>query len=97
MLVEVSHMEDDSDIKIQGPDDVQKTGSDVDKEDEALLRGFLESVTDGSGVPSITNSESYRFLVRRTKVLEKDKGAASPPADFELASLYLDALRGSRG
>ncbi|KIW73457.1 hypothetical protein PV04_01574 [Phialophora macrospora] len=97
MVVEVSHMEDDSDLKIQGPDDVQKDGSDIDKEDEALLRGFLDSVTDGSGVPSITNSESSRFLIRRTKALEKDKGTASPPADFELASLYLDALRGSRG
>ncbi|OCT53571.1 hypothetical protein CLCR_10710 [Cladophialophora carrionii] len=97
MLIEVSHMEDDNHVQMQGPNDVQKDVLDVDKEDEALLRGFLDSVTDGSGVPSITSSDSNRFLIRRTKVREKDKGAVSPAADFELARVYLDILRGSRG
>ena len=99
MLVEVSHIKDDGEEQIQGSDDDPKDTkiSVVTKEDENLLRGFLDSVTDGSGSPSLTSPETTRSLIRRTKFLEKDKGAASASPDVELASLYLDILRGPRG
>ena len=93
ILVEVSHMVDEKDNEDKGPDDGQK----VSKDDETLIRAFLESVTEGSGVPSILTTDTARSLIRCTKFEEKDKGAPHSPPDFALASLYLDILRGSRG
>jgi hypothetical protein len=99
MLVEVAHIENDMDDEIQGSDDGSKEAkaSAVKEKEETLLRAFLDSVTDGSGVPSIANPETSRSLIRRTRFHEKDKGTASTPPDLELASLYLDIIRGSRG
>ena len=88
--------EDDRDEYAGGKKKDIKTG-DVSKEDETLLRGFLESVTDGSGVPSILTTGTSRSLIRRTTFQEKDKSATSASPDVELANLYLDILRGSRG
>ena len=101
MLMEVSCTELANGSGNQDFDVAQK---DVDtdavaKGDETLIRGFLDSVTEGSGVPSIANPETSRSLIRRTKVHEKDKDTtpASTAADFELAILFLDILRGPRG
>ncbi|KAJ9607200.1 hypothetical protein H2200_008272 [Cladophialophora chaetospira] len=99
MLVEVSHMDDDDDKIIQASKDGRDEANtnSVDKDDEALLRGFLESVTDGSGVSAIINPETSRSLIRRTSPQEKDRGAPTSSPDFKLAVLYLDILRGPRG
>ncbi|KIW95945.1 uncharacterized protein Z519_03011 [Cladophialophora bantiana CBS 173.52] len=83
----------------QSPDDAPKgvDGKAVSEEDETLLRGLLDSVTDGRGVPSIHSLETTRSLIRRTKAhaIDNDTKDASP--DWDLAHLYLDVLRGSRG
>ncbi|KIX92614.1 uncharacterized protein Z520_11643 [Fonsecaea multimorphosa CBS 102226] len=73
------------------------TAKGVSKEDETLLRGFLDSVTDGSGVPSIYSVENARSLIRRTKLYGKDKDTSDASPDWDLANLYLDVLRGPRG
>ena len=100
MLVEVTHMEDEGDKQSQDLNGAQQEVNlkkDVEKDDETLLRGFLESVTAGSGVTAITNSETTRSLIRHTRHHEKDKPVTPPPADLDLADLYLDILRGPRG
>ncbi|OAP65228.1 hypothetical protein AYL99_01200 [Fonsecaea erecta] len=99
MVVEVSYLGSQGDAtSSRGPDDAPKDVSQkgVGKEDEALLRGLLDSVTDGSGVPSILSSETTRSLFRRTRIHVKDKDSSDASPDWDLATLYLDILRGSR-
>lgn len=99
VLVEVTHLEDENDQKNPSTEDTRQEAKsrDVDKEDETLLRGFVDSVTEGSGVPAITSSETTRSLIRHTRHQEKEKSVTPPSADFDLADLYLDILRGPRG
>jgi hypothetical protein len=96
MLLEVTHLEDRP--KPSPNNDAQDRTKDqaVAKEDETLLRGFLDSVTEGSGV-NIASPDAVRSLIRHTSFDERDKGTTSVVPDFELAGLYLDILRGSRG
>ncbi|EXJ72546.1 uncharacterized protein A1O5_03692 [Cladophialophora psammophila CBS 110553] len=100
MVVEVSFVGSPADTTHnQSPDDAPKgvDGKVVSKEDETLLRGLLDSVTDGSGVPSIHNLETTRSLIRRTKAHATDIDTGDTSPDWDLAHLYLDVLRGSRG
>ncbi|OQV02665.1 hypothetical protein CLAIMM_07821 [Cladophialophora immunda] len=99
MVVEVSFIEPPVDTtRNQGPEDAPKdvNAKGVSKEDETLLRGLLDSVTDGSGVPSIYSIETTRSLIRRTKSHVKGKDSSDASPDWDLATLYLDILRGSR-
>ncbi|KIW78434.1 hypothetical protein Z517_08270 [Fonsecaea pedrosoi CBS 271.37] len=100
MVVEVSFIEAPVDAtRGQVPVDALKDANAkvVSKEDETLLRGMLESVTDGSGMPSNFSIDAMRSLIRRTNIHLKDKDAGDASPDWDLANLYLDILRGSRG
>lgn len=99
MLVEIAYMDTSSDKKNGGEGEDNKdavaTTPTATKEEENLIRSFLSTVTEASGIPSITNPDATRSLIRRTKPHATDKDAGQP--DFELANLYLDTLRGPRG
>lgn len=64
----------------------------VSKDDETLIRGFAESLTEGIGV----SLGSSRVLFRNALRLPQSRGTADV-VDWELAKLYMDMLRGSRG
>jgi hypothetical protein len=64
----------------------------VSKEDETLVRSVVDSLTEGTGI-SMANS---RVFFRKTQREENGK-VAQGTVDWELARLYMDMLRGSRG
>ena len=84
VLVEVSHNK-------------TSASAGVSKDEETLIRGLLESLTDGTGV----HMDNSRVLFRRTSTGgERERGqddTSGNGVDWQLASLYMDALRGSRG
>lgn len=86
ILIEVSHSLDAS--------AEQKEGSKLTQEDESLIRDFLTSLIQGTGL----KFEQSRAMFRRTA---REAGADATKAfdgpDFALAALYMDMLRGSRG
>jgi len=67
----------------------------VSSDDQTLIRGMLDALTDGTGV----QMENSKALFRRTAQLQQagrdldDNGIV----DWDLAKLYMDMLRGSRG
>ncbi|KIW49456.1 hypothetical protein PV05_11130 [Exophiala xenobiotica] len=63
----------------------------VSKEDETLVRGVVDALTEGTGI-SLANS---RVFFGRTQREENGK-VAPGTVDWELARLYMDMLRGSR-
>lgn len=90
LVFEISY-NDDSDEDAPGGDIL------VHKDDEGMIRSFLESLLESTGV-RIDGSTNSRALFRKTGTGIR-AGAKSPPtaADFSLATLYMDMLRGSRG
>ena len=64
----------------------------VNKDDETLIRGFLNTLTDGTGV----QMDNIRAIFRSTTSIEKADGTSSA-LNWGLATLYMDMLRGSRG
>ncbi|EXJ95457.1 hypothetical protein A1O1_00579 [Capronia coronata CBS 617.96] len=70
--------------------DTQHSG--VGKDDETLIRGFLDSLFDGTGV----QMASSRALFRNTRSTNPEDKDRSGVADWDLASLYMDMLRTPR-
>lgn len=68
----------------------------VEKDDEVLVRSFLESLLEGTGV-RIDSSTNSRALFRKTGTTTVDHPKSATTADCSLATLYMDMLRGSRG
>ncbi|KAK5331321.1 hypothetical protein LTR93_000324 [Exophiala xenobiotica] len=64
----------------------------MSKEDETLVRSVVDSLTEGTGI-SMANSRAF---FRKTQREENGK-VAPGTVDWELARLYMDMLRGSRG
>ena len=89
LLLELSHHVDPA-------NDSNKPNT-LDKDDESMIRGFLDSLLDGTGV-QLDNTTNTRAMFRRTKSpVQHDDSDKGPAADFALATLYMDMLRGSRG
>lgn len=59
------------------------------KDDETMLRAFLDALIRGANV----KMDNTRVIVRRTNV----GGNNLEQVDWALAGLYMDMLRGSRG
>lgn len=79
------------------PDDDLSTGdSIVQKDDEVLVRSFLDSLLEGTGV-RIDSSTNSRSLFRKTGTTTIDQPNRDATTDCSLATLYMDMLRGSRG
>jgi hypothetical protein len=102
MVVEVTH-HDNHDDHMQGPNGTSGNATDTNgtsEEQQTLLRNFLISVTEISGVANLTNPEVTHCLIRRTRHGEKHKDedrSKATSSDFALAELYLDIIRGPRG
>lgn len=72
----------------------QKEGPTLTQEDESLIRDFLTSLIQGTGL----KLEQSRTMFRRTaREAGADATRAFDRPDFGLAALYMDMLRGSRG
>ncbi|KEF60090.1 uncharacterized protein A1O9_04940, partial [Exophiala aquamarina CBS 119918] len=84
-------------ISYNADSDEDSSGSDteVHKDDEGMIRSFLESLLDGTAV-RIDNSTNSRDLFRKTGMRVQDSTKSPSVADFSLATLYMDMLRGSR-
>jgi hypothetical protein len=89
LVLEISY-NNDSDEGMPGDN------TSVHKDDEGLIRSFLDSLIEGTGV-RIDSSTNYRALFRKTGTTGQDNPKSSSAADFSLATLYMDMLRGSRG
>lgn len=95
MLVEVSHIGApiDRDLGLE----LKTQEANIDKDDETMMRAFLDSVTSGSGAPPISSMEIARSLFRRTRIQNETQKDSSVLVDWPIAGLYMDMLRGSRG
>ena len=92
MLLEISYDVQNpasNGMRTQGAND---NGEAVSQDAETLIRGVVESLIDGTGV----NMENSLVLFRSTKGEHEARGS-SDGVDWELAKLYMDVLRGSRG
>jgi hypothetical protein len=102
MIVEVMHHNDDGNALqgLNGTQEIPKKTNDASEHEQTLLRNFLISVTETSGVANLTNPEVTHCLIRRTRhdSRHKDDGRSkTSSSDFALAELYLDIIRGPRG
>ena len=88
MLIELSH------TKSAEGKSSPESGPSVTKEEEAVLREYLNSLIQGTGV----QLENSHAMFRRTRIPSSSDAIKTPAEpDFALASLYMDMLRGSRG
>jgi len=88
MLLEISY---NAESETTNETNGASTSASVSKEDETLVRGVVDALTEGTGI-SMANS---RVFFRRTQREENGK-VAPGTVDWELARLYMDMLRGSR-
>jgi len=95
LALEISY-NDDSEVTALGGDGGDAS---VHEDDEGMIRSFLESLLEGTGV-RIDASTNARALFRKTGIKSEENPkplAPSSAADFSLATLYMDMLRGPRG